>query len=208
MMQPNTEKLWTAQDRHQGDRKRLFTAVKTAVGGMETLYPGSFVDIAASFVFESVTYVDTDARASKFFADTVGVQHIIKSEEGSPSVSVRFLRADYQHDLEVRAGSCDLLISLYAGFVSEFCTKYLRIGGTLLAAPSHGDVAMASIDDRYELSGVVVSLSGGYEVKTDNLDTFLIPKSSIKLTAEMIRERGRGIAYTKSPFAYLFRRIS
>ncbi len=73
-------------------------------------------------------------------------------------------------------------------------------------APSHGDAAMASIDDRYELDGVVTSRSGDYRVRNDNLDSYLIPKRPIQLTPELVRQRQRGIPYTKSPFAYLFRR--
>lgn len=52
----------------------------------------------------------------------------------------------------------------YAGFISEPCTRYLRVGGDLLVTPSHGDGAMATFDPRYELSGVVVSRDGDYRV--------------------------------------------
>ena len=99
-------------------------------------------------------------------------------------------------------------MSLYAGFISEPCTRYLRIGGTLLVNPSHGDAAMASIDDRYELSGVVVARDGNYRVRADGLDDYLIPKKrGIEVTPDLPHERNQGIAYTKSPFAYLFTRV-
>ncbi|MBT8164795.1 MAG: hypothetical protein HKO63_12290 [Acidimicrobiia bacterium] len=49
-MLPSTRKLWSDQNRHDGDRMRLFTAVWTAVGGETMLYPGSFVDVAPSVV--------------------------------------------------------------------------------------------------------------------------------------------------------------
>ena len=104
--------------------------------------------------------------------------------------------------------SFDLLVSLYASFISEACTRYLRVGGTLLVNPSHGDAAMASIDPRYELSGVVTSRSGDYRVTTENLDSYLVPKKPVDITPELLHERGRGIAYSKSPFAYLFERAS
>lgn len=65
----------------------------------------------------------------------------------------------------------DLLISLYAGFVSEHCTCHLRNGGLLLVNSSHGDAAMASIDDRYRLVGVVSSRAGalGHAISSDSL---------------------------------------
>ena len=207
-MDPRTLALWKKQDTHEGDRKRLFTAVRDAVAGSTVLYPGSYVDIAASMAFPSVTYVDVDRRAAGFFADTAGVQDIIRSEGGSPSAEVEFIHGDYSKDLGLESDAFDVLVSLYAGFVSEACTDYLRVGGVLLVAPSHGDAALASIDPRYELSGVVTSRSGNYRVRTDALDTYLISKAETTITREYLHERGRGIAYTKSPFAYLFTRIS
>jgi hypothetical protein len=77
-----------------------------------------------------------------------------------------------------------------------------------LVNPSHGDAAMASIDSRYRLRAVVTSRSGGYRISTAGLDSYLIPKSSVEVTAEFLHHRGRGIGYTKSPFAYLFERTN
>ncbi len=67
---------------------------------------------------------------------------------------------------------------------------------------------MASIDPRYRLAGVVISGSGDYRVDTKNLESYLIPKRPQEITIETLHERGRGIGYTKSPFAYLFTRIA
>ncbi len=207
-MESRTRTLWQKQDIHSGDRKRLFIAVREAVGDSVVLYPGSYVDVAASFSCSSVTYVDVDRRAATFFEDAEGVREIIGSEGGSPSATVEFIHADYTTDLGLDPESFDLLVSLYAGFVSEACTEYLRVGGVLLVAPSHGDTAMASIDPRYELSGVVTSRSGDYRVRTDDLDTYLNPKSPVTITPDSLHEHRRGIPYTKSPFAYLFTRTS
>ena len=207
-MDDRTLATWRKQDSHVGDRRRLFTTVKGSIGDGSVLYPGSYVDVAASMAFASVTYVDVDKRAARFFEDIDGVLEIIVSESGSRKASIDFIHGDYTTDLGLEPESCDMLVSLCAGFVSEACTGYLRIGGTLLVAPSHGDTAMASIDPRYELSGVVTSRSGDYRVRTDNLDTYLIPKTAVSITPQSLHERGRGISYTKSPFAYLFTRTS
>jgi hypothetical protein len=207
-VEATTRQLWKEQDRHEGDRKRLFSSVRDVVDGNTLLYPGSFVDIAPSSVFPSVTYIDSDKRTPRFFADEDGIAEIITSEGGSPTAEVRFIHGDYEADLGLAPESFDLLVSLYAGFVSEHCTDYLRVGGVLLAAPSHGDVAMASIDYRYRLMGAVVSRSDDYRIRTDSLDSYLIPKTPIEITPETLHKRGRGIAYTKSPFAYLFQRVA
>ncbi len=169
------------------------------------LYPGSFVDVAASFVFDDVSYVDVDRRARRFFSDEEGVNDII-SEHRAGTASWRFIHADYTEDLGLAEDSVDVVVSLYAGFVSEACARYLRPGGWLLANPSHGDVALASMSPAYELWGVVSSRAGNYRVSTEDLDRYLIPKSGDVPTRESIRRSGRGIAYKKSAFAYLFRR--
>lgn len=205
-MEQFTQRLWSDQDRHEGDRFRLFSAIRDAVGGVRVLYPGSFVDVAASAVYPEVTYVDIDKRTPRFFHDADGIADIIESMGGPRDHVVEFLHADYRDGLPVEAGSFDLLVSLYAGFVSEHCTPYLRVGGTLLVGPSHGDAAMASIDRRYQLQAVVLSRSGSYKVSTNHIDTYLVPKKPIDITPDLLHERGRGIAYTKSPFAYLFKR--
>jgi hypothetical protein len=209
-MRSTTEKLWAKQDQHHGDRLRLFTTVADYVKASRVLYPGSFVDVAASFVYPSVTYVDSDGRAAKFFDDAQGVDEIVSANQATPSKRVvEFIAGDYRRDLGLPDGSFDLLVSLYAGFVSEHCTRYLRVGGQLLVNPSHGDAAMASIDERYRLTAVIKSRSArGYRIDTENLDTYLVPKKPQTVTVQRLHELGKGIGYTKSPFAYLFERVS
>ena len=206
-MQDKTRDLWAKQDQHVDDRWHLFRAVGEAVDAERVLYPGCYVDFAPSFVFQSVTYVDVDRRTPGFFADTAGVLEIIRAHAGAPpDPDVHFVHGDYTDDLELPDQGFDLLVSLYAGFISEHCTKQLRIGGTLLVNSSHGDAAMASIDPRLTLTGVVVSRSGTYRVRTDDLEGHLVPKEPVDVTVDLLHERGRGIGYTKSPFAYLFER--
>ena len=199
-----TRKLWDQQNRHPGDRHRLFSAVATSIDASLVLYPGSFVDIAASFVFDDVTYVDMDKRAPRFFADGSGVDEII-DQHGNAGATWRFMGADYTADLGIADASVDLLVSLYAGFVSVACTRYLRPGGWLLANPSHGDVALASLNPAYDLVGVVISRSGDYRIRTDVLDGYLVPKKG-PVSVEEIRASGRGVGYTKAAFAYLFQK--
>lgn len=207
-MPESTIELWERQDRSVGDRRPLFDIVAEATGAASALYPGSYVDIAPSFSIPDVTYVDVDRRAKRFFGDRSGVEDIVQAEVGTEARSIAFVHADYTDALPLADEAFDLLISLYAGFISEHCTRHLRIGGTLLVNASHGDAAMASIDDRYELAGVVTSRDGVYRVSDDDLDRYLVPKRPAPITRDLLHELGRGIAYTTSPFAYLFRRVS
>ena len=207
-MLERTRKLWDLQNRTEGDRLRLFTAVRDAVGGSSVLYPGSFVDVAASFVWPSVVYNDADRRAARFFDDRDGIGEILAQYGVEPTErDITFVAGDYTSDLGLDDESVDLLISLYAGFISEHCTRHLRLGGFLLVNPSHGDAAMASIDERYRFHGAIVARSGSHRVVTTGLDRFLVPKRSVEITRESLHESGRGVAYTTPAFAYLFERI-
>ncbi len=207
-MKPRTAALWAKQDEYDTHRWRLFAAVRAFTDVRTVVYPGSYVDISPSFVFDSVTYVDIDKRTPAFFADTDGVREIVVAHGGPVDADVAFVHADYTTELDLDVDSFDLLVSLYAGFVSEHCTQHLRIGGTLLVNPSHGDAAMASIDPRYELAGVITVDDGHYEVTTTDLDTYLIPKKAQQITVDLLHTAGRGIAYTRAPFAYLFTRVA
>lgn len=208
-MLERTQQLWDLQNRTAGDRPRLFGTVAEAVGGSRVLYPGSFVDLAASFVWPSVTYNDMDRRAAQFFADRDGVAELLTGAGVDPAhQNVEFVPGDYAGELGLDDASFDVLVSLYAGFISEHCTRYLRVGGTLLVNSSHGDAAMASIDDRYRFVGAVDSRPGGYRVVTDDLNRFLVAKRDVEITVETLHETGRGIAYTRPAFAYVFERVA
>ena len=52
-------------------------------------------------------------------------------------------------------GSVELVISQYAGFVSENCKRYLPRGGYLIANNSHGDAGLASCDREFKFVAVV-----------------------------------------------------
>ena len=205
-MNHKTQALWDKQDQHKGDRWRLFQAVNKAVPARKVLYAGSYVDVAPSFVYDDVTYVDIDKRAAAFFADTLGVSEIIADHGGSANARVAFIHSDYG-SLALEEAGFDLLISLYAGFISEACGHLLRIGGVLLVNASHGDAALAALDPRFQLWAVVTTSGGQYRVSDQALERYMVPKKPQVITAESVKAAGRAIAYTKTPFAYLFKRI-
>ena len=204
-----------AYDHHTDDRVRLFGAVRDAVpGNPRVLYAGSYVDIAPSVWFDDVTYVDMDKRAAKWFTHHAEVDQLIATKRAQAKVAAApapdtagatwaFHHGDYREPLPVEDGSIDLLVSLYAGFISEHCTRYLRPGGLLLANNSHGDVSMATLDPHYRLQAVVTTAQGDYRVTTADLETYLQPKRGAAPTREELHATHRGIAYTKSPFAYV-----
>lgn len=201
-------------DHHTDDRVRLFSAVAEAVQPDAVLYPGSYVDIGPSVFFDDVEYVDVDKRAARFFDQAVDVERLIAGKRkkltgravAATGFRFGFQHADYQEPLAVDDGSVQLLVSLYAGFVSEHCTRYIAGGGWLLANDSHGDASMALLDSGYELASVITSEGGDYRVRTDALDTYRVPKKGNPPTIDELHETNRGVAFTKSAFAYLLRK--
>jgi hypothetical protein len=203
-----TRDRWQEQLELVGDRRPLYRAVAEAVRARHVLYPGSYVDVTPSVVWPEAVYVDLDRRARRFFADHDGVSELLSELGARASHTFGFIHADYSAGLPLPERSCDLLVSLYAGFVSEHCTRYLAIGGHLLVNSSHGDAAMASIDERYRLRAVVEQRGGRTAVRTDELGAYLVPKRPIDVDVELLHRTGRGVAYTRSPFAYLFERVA
>ncbi|MPZ97693.1 MAG: methyltransferase domain-containing protein [Propionibacteriales bacterium] len=191
-----------------GDRSPLFAAIAAAHDVRTALYPGSYVDLAPSTAFPHTTYVDTDDHAARYFAD----EPLVRSELAERTTyaqhpRVDFVHADYTTDLPIEDGSFDLLISLFAGLVSDACRRYLRPGGLLLANSSHGDASVVALDSSWQLVAAVQTSAGGFELTDVGLRAYLRPKPGRAKTAEEIRRRGTGVAYTQSAFAYLFRLV-
>ena len=199
---------WATYRNSIGDRSGLFGALSTAWHPTKALYPGSYLDLAPSTAIPSVTYVDTDRRAARYFADEA---HVATELQGrtlpGAGTDVAFLHMDYTKQLPIRPASFDLLISLYAGSVWEHCQQYLSPLGWFLANTSHGDASLAALDPALRLAAAVHQSGGEYRLETENLDSYLIPKRPAAADPETIRRQGRGIAYTKTAFAYVFNAV-
>ena len=191
----------------QFERLDLFQLIADEFEVKRVLYPGSFVHVSPSFVFPSVVYVDNDKQANKFFRSPEIHELIEKRKVYPQDASFMFHFADYRDGFDEKEKSFDLLISQYAGFVGQYCKPYLQKGGLLLVNNSHGDAGVAAIDKDYQLVAVFFLRNGRYKMSKSNLDDYFIPKSSAELTKEYLMQLQKGIGYTKSGSAYLFRKI-
>lgn len=196
---------WASYRTSIGDRSEMFVALADRWPIHRGLYPGSYVDLAPSVAVPDMTYVDSDARAARYFADERRVLAELVGRttyEGTPVC--RFVAADYAGPLPSVPGGYDLLVSLFAGPVWDSCRGYLRPGGLLLANTSHGDASLAALDPALRLAAAVHHRDGRYRMVTGDLDGYLVPKQPRAADAAAIRRSGRGIAYTRSAFAYVF----
>jgi len=197
---------WTSYCNSIGDRSELFTALVAAWPIRRALYPGSYLDLSPSVAIPSVTYVDTDRRAAKYFGRRDLVHADWQGHGGTGALpEIEFIAADYTKPLPLPPAHFDLLISLYAGPVWQHCGAHLQPGGLLLANASHGDASLAALDPDLQLVAAVLHRDSRYRLDDGDLDRYLVPKNPRAADPALIRRQGRGIAYTKPAFAYVFR---
>ena len=198
---------WSQYRESIGDRSGLFPALAYGWPIERALYPGSYVDLSPSTAFASVVYVDSDARAGRFFADPdlVAAELAGRTRPGARR-EVRFIGADYTDRLDLAEGGVDLLISLFAGPVWHHCGRYLRPGGWLLANTSHGDaspvvfegrtyqwVAASGVQTGAELgTGVTPRCDDGQPVPAETLRDPLVEAVGLDPTEAVALVRGGG----------------
>jgi hypothetical protein len=190
----------------QDERLGLFERLVERYGVRSALYPGSFVHVTPSFVIPTVVYADSDRRARRFFADPGAVELIKGRRTYGEEPTVRFHYGDYAAGFPEPAGSFDLLISQYAGFVSRAGKRYVRLGGHLVANNSHGDASMAALDPDWKLVAVYTRRGERFTLASDELDTYMIPKRGPPPTVESLEASMRGVAFTRRAGGYVFRR--
>jgi hypothetical protein len=190
------------------ERLELFQRLREKYSIVSAIYLGSFVHVTPSFVYPVTTYVEMDKRARKFFEDPELDAFIKARKIYAEDPQITFYAQDYQQAIAGEDEQYDLLISQYAGFVSRYGKRYLKIGGLLLANNSHGDASMAALDDDFVCVGVVLKQGSSYRVSEQNLSAYFIPKKPIDVTVAYLEQLQKGIGYTKTASSYLFRRAT
>jgi hypothetical protein len=194
---------------HNGDRREIYKLLVDNYRIENAIYPGSYIDIAPSFYIRTTVYIDSFKKTNKFFADKSIYDFIAKNQAYRGKTVIRYHNADYTLDFGEKQESFDLLISQYAGFVSQSCKRYLKQKGILLANNSHGDASMAYLDKDFEFIAVIYKSNRLYRLTSKNLDKYFIPKKpELTITKEYLKKLGRGIGYTKTASAYVFRKIT
>ena len=190
------------------ERLGLFRLLAERYPIRSALYAGSFTHVTPAFVFPTTCFVDMDKRAVRFFGDPAVLEFIKQRKSYDDEPVLRFHHGDYSTGFEEEDEAFDLLISQYAGFVSQGCKRYLKRGGYLLANNSHGDAGMAFLDPDYQLVAVINRRGDKFSFSEKDLDAYFIPKKESKITREYLERIGRGLGYTKSAFSYVFNRIA
>ena len=175
----------------------------------KVFYPGSHVHIVASLIFSNVTYADSFRNTNKFFEDKKTIDFIRKNKEYPEDPVIRFYQQDYNKPFKDLGIEFDLVISQYAGFVGQAAKPYLKKGGQLVCNNSHGDASMASLDPDFELIAVYKRKTDDkFSISATSLNEYLKPKKGIEPTKELLLKSMKGIAYTKSPSGYIFKKVN
>ena len=189
------------------ERLGLFQALVEQFEIRSALYPGSYVHVTPSFVFPRVVYADMMPEAKDFYASEEVRRFVERRKLYPEQPEFSFHLGDYRQGLDMPKNSVDLLISQYAGFVSQACKGYLKPGGLLVANNSHGDAGMANLDDEFKLVAVYNRRGDKFSLSDKDLDGYFIPKQDMEITRQYLEELGRGVGYTKSAAGYLFEKV-
>ncbi|MEX1308474.1 MAG: hypothetical protein AB1Z19_08100 [Eubacteriales bacterium] len=184
----------------------LYQFFSKELGVKSVLYPGSFVHISPSFFIPYACYVDMDKKARRFFKDTSGIAKEVnkKVTTYAEKTTIKFYPQDYTKPIDEPDESFDLLVSQYAGFICQPCKRYLKPEKYLLVNNSHGDAGIAALDEDYTLVQAINRRDGLFKFSDKNLDQYFIPKKLEQNSMSYIQSIGKGIAYTKTAFLYLF----
>jgi len=189
------------------ERSELFQILSDSFYIKNGLYPGSFVHITPSFFISQMVYVDTDKRCKKFFSDKPILDYIIRRKTYHESPEIRFHPTDFTINIIEKVESFDLLISLYSGFISKYCKKYLKKTGILLANNSHGDASLAFLDKAFKMVGAVKRYGDHFKISDKELSTYFKTKTGKPIEIEKIENTMRGPGFTKMAYAYIFKKL-
>lgn len=204
--------LYTRYYVERGDERReLFRLLRERYRCRVGLYPGCYVHVTPSFYLPIMVYVDSDRRAHRFFRGGAARRIVGSRKVYADEPVIRFHPQDYREPLSLTEGSVDLLVSQYAGFVSETCSRYLRPGGLLVANDSHGDAGLANIDPAFELIGAIDRRGDRFSLTTDGLEEYFVRDTPAGLPRrsdlrDYLKGLGRGLRYAKPADDYLFRK--
>ena len=171
------------------------------------LYPGCYVHITPSFYIARAVYVDMELPAKKFFDNPDVLDYIESKKTYKKKPEVTFYHQSYTDPIDEPEESFDLIVSQYAGFISEPTKKYLKKGGHLLVNNSHGDAGLVSIDPDFRLVAVASNRNGKFVISEKDLDQYFVPKKEIEVTAQYLKELGKGVGYTKTAMNYIFEKV-
>ena len=188
------------------DRTSLFEFVKEVFHSEKVLYPGSSIHISPSFVFKQVIYVDKSKDAVDFFADNQEVRKIIENNRrGTGSRYYEFLSHDYMNEcLPLKDYSFDLLISLYADNIIDYCISFVRDKGIIISNNFHDEAVKAVKYNELTLIGYIKKTKNSYAFYNDEPTRELKHRDEGKIQKLWMKNKNGSIWYEDNETYYVF----
>lgn len=134
------------------ERREVFEYIKKVYSPKTVLYPGSSIHITPSFYFQHVVYIDNSELSQTFFQNIQETNEIIyQNKIDKNSHYFKFIYKDFTKELLLRENSFDLLISLFSGQQIQYCQKYLKVNGLILATDLFSGLEYMSGSNKYLL---------------------------------------------------------
>jgi len=189
------------------ERLSLFEILRDTYQLTSAIYLGSFVHVTPAFVFQRTSFIDSDRRVQKFFDSDEVLDFVNKNKQYNQDPEIFASQQNYEKPI-LGIKKHDLLISQYAGFVSQAGKKYLKKDGILIVNGSHGDASMAILDEDYKFIAVANHTKDKWRISDKNLQKYFIAKNAAEDSAEILLATMTGTAYTKTASNYIFRKNS
>ena len=117
--------------------------------------------------------------------------------------NLNFDFADYISDNLDIDYDFDLIISQYAGFVSFYTKKYLKVGGIILCNDSHWDATLNYLDDSLEFIAVLENDN----LLFNNLSSYFKRSKNNSIDIEEVKRKMKPPRYIINAENYLFRKL-
>ncbi len=190
------------------ERAGLFELIKAEYGCNTVLYPGCSIHITPSFYFQHVVYVDISELAKEFFQDDQNILSIINSNKKyKQSAYIQFIHSDYTKKLSVRENNFDLLLSIYAGGITESCKKYIKPGGIIVSNNHHNDAQQALKDSSFRLEALIRRKGKKYHMENGTGEEMFKVLQEHSMPLRYMKNSSSGMKYVDNEYYFVFRKI-
>lgn len=191
------------------ERTGLFELIKDAYGCITVLYPGCSIHITPSFYFQHIVYVDISEKAKEFFQDNKNILSIVNSNKKyKQSAYIQYIHSDYTMELPLRENNYDLLLSIYAGGVTESCRKYIKTGGIILSNNHQNDALQALNDSYVRLEALIRRKGKKYHIENCTDEKMLKGPQGHSRTLKGMKNSNSGMEYVDNEYYFVFRKIN
>jgi hypothetical protein len=190
------------------DRAGLFELIKDKYGCGTVLYPGCSIHITPSFYFQHVVYVDINETAKEFFQDNQNILSIVNSNKKyKKSAYIQFIHSDYTEKLPVRENNYDLLLSIYAGGITESCKKYIKPGGIIVSNNHRNDAQQALKEPSVRLEALIRRKGKKYNIENGTGEKMLKALQEHSVPTKNMKNSSSGLKYVDNEYYFVFRKI-